>query len=131
MDDKTRPTWPRLELPRSSGEDSESGIETSASPACPSFWIGTVTVTLEALAAKVTVFWNAATSWPPMLDTTTVTAEERSPVRVKPTWAEPAVTFAVNCVAANWRTGGMITCVKAWAPAGVGWTRPTLSVATL
>ena len=96
------------------GEDSESGIVTSASPACPSFWMGTVTVALEAFAAKVTVFWNAVTSCPPALDTTTVTAAERSPVRLKTTWAEPAVTFALNCAPANASVASGKTVLLSW-----------------
>src|SRR5262245_45530070 len=114
------------------GEDRLSGMVTSLRPGRPSFTMRIGTDWLVTFGPKLTVPWNAATSGPPGLASTTGTGAPRLSVRVRMMLVEPASTFATNWLLPNWMTaGGATSWVVAWAEDGVGWRLPALSVATL
>src|SRR5439155_22064343 len=111
-------------------------MATSFLPGRRSLEMGIGSERLVTFGPKLTVSWNAETPGPPGLARTTVTTTPRLPERVSVIMVEPASTFAGNCGLPNWRTAGSTTGavtrrVVAWAVVGVGWTLPTLSVATL
>src|SRR5262249_20547221 len=83
------------------GDDNDNGMTVSLIPGLPLLRKGIVMLALGVSGPKVIVWWNAATSGPPGLDTTTDTVAESLPARVRRIRIEPSVTFAVNCVPEN------------------------------